>query len=92
MARKRITVKGKVQGVFFRASTQQTARRLGIKGWVRNLLNGDVEILAVGDNAGLEAFISWCRKGPEMAHVEKIIVLESKDEEHRETPGFEILG
>lgn len=62
-------IKGKVQGVFFRASTRETAQKLGIRGWVRNLSDGTVETVAEGDSDALEKFIDWCKKGPESAMV-----------------------
>lgn len=62
-------IKGKVQGVFFRASTRETAQKLGIRGWVRNLSDGTVETVAEGDSDALEKFIDWCKKGPESAVV-----------------------
>ncbi len=72
MQRARIRIKGKVQGVFFRASTRETAQRLGIKGWVRNLSDGTVETVAEGEDDALEKFIAWCKKGPENALVTDI--------------------
>jgi acylphosphatase len=62
-------VRGRVQGVFFRASTQKTAKGLGLTGWVKNCSDGSVEIQAEGDKAKLEEFIAWCRKGPPLASV-----------------------
>jgi acylphosphatase len=62
-------VSGRVQGVAFRASTAQAARRLGLRGWVRNLPDGRVEIEAEGDRAALEALVAWCRRGPPAARV-----------------------
>ena len=69
MKRFRATVRGRVQGVGFRASAAAEARRLGLTGWVRNKLDGDVEALAEGDDAAAEAFLAWLRKGPSLAHV-----------------------
>lgn len=67
-----IFVRGRVQGVFFRASAQETAYRLNLTGWVRNCSDGSVEIHAEGDKADLEKFISWCRRGPASASVSSI--------------------
>jgi acylphosphatase len=64
-----IHVSGKVQGVFYRASTKEKADELGVKGFVRNEPNGDVYIEAEGNEKQLEEFISWCRKGPTHARV-----------------------
>jgi acylphosphatase len=69
-ARVHIIVKGWVQGVFFRYETQKTATSLGLVGWVRNLRNGSVEVLAEGPKDKLEEMIAWCRHGPAMARVE----------------------
>lgn len=68
-----LLIKGKVQGVFFRASTKEMAEKLDIRGWVKNTPEGNVEVWAQGDEVALEKFIAWCRKGPSqaiVAHVE----------------------
>ncbi|MDH3280654.1 MAG: acylphosphatase [Gammaproteobacteria bacterium] len=69
---KRYTVTGRVQGVFFRASTRETAERLGMSGWARNLPNGHVEVVAYGDEAGQEALLEWLQHGPPYAQVESV--------------------
>ncbi|HLP21649.1 MAG TPA: acylphosphatase [Chitinophagales bacterium] len=69
-----ITVKGKVQGVFYRASTKQMADLLGIKGFVQNEPNGNVYIEAEGDDELLVKFVQWCQHGPENALVEHVSV------------------
>ena len=63
MVRARILVSGLVQGVSYRHCTSETATTLGIKGWVRNLPDGKVEILAEGTKDRVERFISWCHRG-----------------------------
>jgi len=68
-----IIVKGKVQGVYFRAFTQKQAIKLNVNGFVRNLANGDVEIVAEGDRAPLQALVSWCHKGPLLARVSQVV-------------------
>jgi len=65
-------VHGRVQGVFFRASTQKAAEDLELTGWVKNCDDGSVEILAEGSREKLEELIAWCRHGPPMASVSKI--------------------
>lgn len=68
----RIQVVGKVQGVFFRASTKGKADDLGLKGWVRNEADGSVLIVAEGSREKLEIFKEWCEHGPHFARVEKV--------------------
>lgn len=64
-------VAGKVQGVWFRASTQTKAQELKLKGWVRNLPDGRVEVLACGEEQLLESLYQWLQHGPELAKVEE---------------------
>jgi len=59
-----ITVSGRVQGVFFRASTRETAGKLGLLGWVRNLPDGRVEAVFEGEEGPLLSMLEWCRQGP----------------------------
>lgn len=65
-------VHGRVQGVFYRAKTQKTAKRLGVTGWVKNCDDGSVEIHAEGNRDQLEELIAWCRRGPALASVSNI--------------------
>lgn len=67
-----IKVEGRVQGVFFRASTLEVAKKLGISGNVRNLPDGKVEIFAEGDKASLIKLHGWCKTGPERAIVKSV--------------------
>lgn len=60
---------GRVQGVFFRASTQAEARARGVRGHARNLPDGRVEVLACGETAAVAALCDWLRRGPPQAHV-----------------------
>jgi len=69
-----ITVKGKVQGVFFRQTTRETAVRLGITGEVKNLPDGDVSIIATGTEEQLKELTAWCHQGPKRASVSQVIV------------------
>jgi len=71
---KRLTIKGRVQGVYYRDSTKQKAIELGIGGWVRNLPNGDVEALIIGDESILNEMIKWAWEGPAMAIVRDVKV------------------
>ncbi|HYQ81236.1 MAG TPA: acylphosphatase [Anaeromyxobacteraceae bacterium] len=74
LARARIRVRGLVQGVAFRQSTVDQARRLGLEGWVRNRADGSVEAEAQGARARVEALVAWCRRGPPAAEVEGVEV------------------
>ena len=65
---------GIVQGVFFRAHTQQEARRWGVAGWVRNRYDGTVEAVFEGKREAVEAVITWCHSGPPHASVDKVMV------------------
>lgn len=69
-----IWVRGRVQGVFFRATACQQAQTLGLVGWVRNLRDGRVEIVAEGDEAAVAAFLTWCEQGPPRARVDGVDV------------------
>lgn len=69
-----LTVRGRVQGVFFRASAQREAKRLGLTGWVRNRPDGGVEVLAEGEEDELKELIGWANRGPSAARVERVDV------------------
>ena len=69
-----VRITGRVQGVFFRASAESEARRLGLSGWVRNCPDGSVELLAEGPKAKLDDVLAWCRHGPPRAEVEDVQV------------------
>ena len=83
-----ITVKGKVQGLSFRASTKAVADQLGVRGNVRNQLNGDVYIEAEADKLTMDMFLDWCREGPERAEVTLVETLEAELKNYR---NFEIV-
>ncbi len=68
----RCRVSGRVQGVWFRAATQQQAQRLALTGSARNLPDGSVEVMACGEAAALEALRDWLRQGPELARVTEV--------------------
>lgn len=66
----RVVVSGRVQGVYFRASTREAAARFGVRGYVRNLPDGRVEAVLQGDNAAVERVVAFMRQGPPGSHVE----------------------
>lgn len=69
-----LVVRGRVQGVSFRASTQREARRLGLCGWVKNRPDGSVEILAEGSENALADLVRWAHEGPTFARVDRVDV------------------
>ena len=68
----RLTISGRVQGVGYRDWTVETARRLGLTGWVRNRVDGAVEALIVGDDQAVGRMIDACRRGPPAARVDNV--------------------
>lgn len=70
-----ILIKGRVQGVFFRKYTVETALAYHISGYVKNTEEGDVFVEAEGKPADLEKFIGWCRKGSPLANVREVVIL-----------------
>ncbi|NVM66033.1 acylphosphatase [Mucilaginibacter sp. SG538B] len=83
-----ITVKGKVQGVFYRKSTKAVADQLGVRGFVLNEPNGDVYIEAEADDAFLDMFLEWCNEGPQDAEVNAV---ESHEGELKNYRNFEVV-
>jgi len=84
----RLIIKGKVQGVFYRATAKDIADLIGVKGWVKNLPNNDVEITATAAEDVLQKFIAWCKQGPPKARVDEVTVEELNVEEFK---GFKII-
>jgi acylphosphatase len=80
-----VVVRGRVQGVFFRAETERRARSLGLAGWVRNNPDGTVEAVFEGDRARVESMLDWSRRGPALADVEGVDV---EWESPRDDDGF----
>lgn len=74
MKQAKLVISGRVQGVFFREFIKKSARRLKLTGFVRNLPDGNIEVMAEGSEEELNKFIAECRKGPLLAHVENIDV------------------
>lgn len=83
-----IIITGKVQGVFFRATTKAVADQLGVKGTARNREDGTVAIEAEGDDFSLDVFLEFCHKGSDRAVVEKVVVSEGELKNFR---NFEVV-
>ena len=67
-----VIISGRVQGVFFRAYTRETALALKLTGWVRNLPDGGVEAIFEGEDTSVQTMLEWCKKGPPHAIVKKV--------------------
>ena len=76
--RSHVFVSGKVQGVYFRQNTLQTANEHGVFGWVRNLPDGRVEAVFEGDEVAVNKVVEWCRVGPPASKVDKLDVKSEK--------------
>jgi acylphosphatase len=85
----RVVIRGIVQGVLFRASMSEVARRNGVAGWVRNRVDGSVEAHIEGDEDAVRRVIEWARHGPPRARVDSVTVLPSRV---RNMKGFRIVG
>ena len=72
--RRRLVVRGRVQGVGYRWSCRDRARQLGLVGWVRNRADGSVELEAEGDAGSVDHLVAWCRRGPDPARVGSVEV------------------
>ena len=89
MRRVRVTVSGRVQGVFYRASCARLARERRLAGSVRNRPDGRVEAVFEGPDGAVEDMVEWCRRGPELARVDEV---EVADEEPVGEAGFRVTG
>ncbi len=89
--RRRYRVEGRVQGVGFRWFAAREAKRLGLRGWVRNLADGAVEAEAAGDAGALAAFETALRSGPRTSNVTNVEISEISDEANA-VSGFTIIG
>jgi acylphosphatase len=85
--RRRVIVRGRVQGVFFRDSTRRVAERAGVAGWVRNRSDGAVEAVLEGDDAAVNRMLEFIERGPGRAEVDDV---EWSEEEPEGLHGFEI--
>ena len=84
----RLIIKGRVQGVFYRATAKDVADMLGINGWTRNLPDRNVEITATSTEDNLQKLIGWCKQGPPKARVDEVIIEELDLQEFN---GFRII-
>jgi acylphosphatase len=87
VVRRRVVVRGRVQGVWFRESCRREAEAAGVAGWVRNLADGRVEACFEGEGPAVDALAAWCRHGPRRAHV---VGIEAHDEAPRGERGFSV--
>lgn len=70
-----VLISGRVQGVWFRASTKQVAKQLGLTGWVRNTSNGCVEAVFEGEERLINKMIEWCHQGPALSKVDNVEII-----------------
>lgn len=87
-SRLHIYISGYVQGVFYRSTAKRVAESLSLTGWVRNLSDGRVEVIAEGEEENLARFVEWCKRGPIGAEVEFVEV--NREEYRGEFKNFEI--
>ena len=86
--RARVSISGRVQGVFFRDSTREKAEGLGLAGWVKNLPDGRVEALFEGYSQNVREMVDWCQQGPAQASVENVDT--HIEEAHGDLDSFEV--
>ncbi len=77
MIRAHLLIEGRVQGVGYRANTRRMANKLNLRGWVRNLRNGDVEVIVEGPEIEVQKLITWCHRGPTSAFVSNVKIEKS---------------
>ena len=82
--RVRLTVHGRVQGVFFRDSCARVAASAGVKGWVRNLPDGSVQVVAEGERSDVNQLVEWCFEGPSRANVTRVELVDEQPAGERE--------
>ena len=73
-----LKITGKVQGVFFRATARDTAKKHELSGWIKNNDYHEVEALITGLEKDIDEFVSWSKRGPEKAEVQNVIVTEKE--------------
>ena len=84
-----VIISGRVQGVWYRASTKQKAEELGLTGWVKNTADGNVEAIFEGEESTVNEMIAWCRVGPPLAQVDDVKIIRKRVS--GEFTGFTIL-
>jgi acylphosphatase len=84
-----VMILGRVQGVWYRASTKQKAEELGLTGWVKNTADGNVEAIFEGEKSTVDEMIAWCRVGPPIAQVDDVKIIRKRVD--GEFIGFTIL-
>lgn len=77
-----VHVSGKVQGVYFRVSSQQKAIDFGLSGYAKNLSDGDVEVFVSGEQENIDKMLTWLKQGPELAQVTKVQQKKVDNQEH----------
>lgn len=83
-----LIIRGKVQGVYFRASAKDVADEIGVTGTVKNTAEGDVEIVATGSDDQLQKFIEWCKLGPKRAIVTNVQIMNVEEKNFK---NFEVI-
>ena len=87
-SRVHVVISGRVQGVWFRASTRDKAQQLGLTGWVKNTSEGNVEAVFEGEEKLINEMLDWCHHGPPMAEVENVEI--KKRRPSNDSDGFSI--
>jgi acylphosphatase len=88
MPTKHLLIKGKVQGVFYRATAKETAEKLGLTGWIKNTAEGHVKAMVSGAEQPVQQFIDWCWQGPPRAEVTTV---EAVDAPEQDFAGFTVI-
>lgn len=84
MATVHLLIKGRVQGVFFRATAKDVADKLGVKGWIKNMPDDEVEAMASGSEDAVQKFIKWCHEGPPKAEVTGVVVTKKEEQSFKD--------
>jgi acylphosphatase len=84
-----VIISGRVQGVWYRTSTKQKAEELGLTGWVKNTVDGNVEAIFEGEESTMNEMIAWCWVGPLLAQVDDVKIIRKRVSD--EFKGFTIL-